>query len=69
MDSVSWIFTTYVRGIEPTSVTSPALAGRLFISSATWKAHMCAKIPPLNKVAVYWMSGENLLELKCVYHF
>ena len=26
-------------GIEPTSLTSPALAGRFFTTSATWKAH------------------------------
>ena len=26
-------------GIEPESLTSPALAGGFFISSATWEAH------------------------------
>ena len=26
-------------GIEPTSLMSPALAGRFFTTSATWKAH------------------------------
>ena len=26
-------------GIEPTSLTSPALTGRFFITSATWEAH------------------------------
>ena len=27
-------------GIEPVSVTSPALAGGLFVTSATWEAHI-----------------------------
>jgi len=26
-------------GIEPTSLKSPALAGRFFTTSATWEAH------------------------------
>ena len=28
-------------GIEPISLTSPALSGGFFISSATWEAHIC----------------------------
>ena len=31
-------------GIEPLSLMSPALAGRFFITSATWKAHLCTCI-------------------------
>ena len=33
------------RGVNPTSLTSPALAGGLFTTSATWEAlHYCPKI-------------------------
>ena len=44
MDSISWIYTTYVHGIEPTSVTSPALAGRFLTTSTTWEAQMLINI-------------------------
>ena len=30
-------------GIEPTSLMSPALAGRFFTTSITWEAHVCPK--------------------------
>ena len=32
-------------GIEPTSLTSSALAGRFFIPSATWEAPTCTYTP------------------------
>ena len=32
-------------GIEPMSLTSPALAGRFFTSSATWEAQYCLFVP------------------------
>ena len=28
-------------GIKPTSLTSPALAGRFFTTSTTWEAYIC----------------------------
>ena len=31
-----------IPGIEPTSLTSPAWAGRFFTTSATWEAPYCA---------------------------
>ena len=33
-----------LSGIEPTSLVSPALAGGLFTTSATWEAHVICLI-------------------------
>ena len=35
-------------GIEPTSLTSPALAGRFFTTSTTWEAHRESHRPGSN---------------------
>ena len=40
-------------GINPMSLKSPALAGRLFTTSTIWEAHL--KMSPL----IFWYLGEN----------
>ena len=40
-------------GIEPTSLTSPALAGGFFTTSATWEA--LTKILPLRYVYAFYL--------------
>ena len=45
-------------GIEPTSFTSPALAGGFFTTSATWEAPVEAwRVPNLNSVS--WQPGNS----------
>ena len=38
---VPWPPPGALPGIECVSLTSPALAGRFFTTSATWEAHLC----------------------------
>ena len=47
-------------GIEPTSLTSPALAGRFFTTSATWEAPKCIRKPLLNKTFKLHLYEKNL---------
>ena len=47
-------------GIEPASLTYPALAGRFFTTSATWVAIDPHKTPPRNILLKIW-SGSFLL--------
>ena len=48
-------------GIEPTSLTSPALAGGFFTMSATWEApsstHQCFKSFLLNMIIYFKLPG------------
>ena len=37
---LEWVTMLPDPGIEPTSLTSPTLAGRFFTASATWEAHL-----------------------------
>ena len=50
------------RGIEPTSLMSPALAGRLFITSATWEA------PERIKKGVSGVFHWSAISMKSVHH-
>ena len=45
-------------GIEPMSLTSPALAGGFFITSATWKAHIALHL--LSSVIQSW-KGDHFI--------
>ena len=57
-------------GIEPTSLTSPALAGRIFTTSATWEATYWIGAPresPLikalsSKTVTYWCTWRSALQ-------
>ena len=37
-------------GIEPLSITSPALADKLFTTSAIWEALLCLQYNPIHKM-------------------
>ena len=63
-------------GIEPTSLTSPALAGKFFITSATWKASKRASLvaqtvqnlPAMQETQVRSLSWEDPLEKEIATH-
>ena len=46
-------------GIEPASLKSPALAGRLFITSATWDAPSTWYRLATQQMLVNWMNGKK----------
>ena len=46
-------------GIEPESLTSPALAGRFFTTSATWEAQS-----PVHSSLIWWVSSKIRLKTK-----
>ena len=47
-------------GIDPASLTSPALAGRLFTPSATWEAILCLAVSRRD----YSLQGNYDLQIK-----
>ena len=54
-------------GIEPVSITSPALAGRLFTTRATWEAHWVPRWPQLGKSEAMKVKIKTEIEsTKCV---
>ena len=46
-------------GIEPTSLLSPALAGRFFTASATWEAHSCSTAYQCHQVKTQRLSWSH----------
>ena len=50
-------------GIEPASLKSPALAGRLFITSATWDAPSTWYRLATQQMLVNWMNGKKKINL------
>ena len=71
-------------GIKPTSLTSPALGGGFFITSATWEAHLIPKptqkFQPLKKLMLLhrrnwpflpasWIPAIFQAQLKCYTQF
>ena len=51
-------------GIEPTSLMSPALAGRFFTTSATWEAHQRA--PQILSSIPFFIGLKFYLEIDAV---
>ena len=47
-------------GIKPTSLMSPALAGKFFTKSATWEAHVPFSVSNFDKEASVQIIGQNL---------
>ena len=50
-------------GIKPASLKSPALAGRLFITSATWDAPSTWYRLATQQMLVNWMNGKKKINL------
>ena len=46
-------------GTEPTSLLSPALAGRFFTTSATWEGHSCSTAYQCNQVKTQRLSWSH----------